>query len=71
MIQTRIAQICHDLNALRCAITAEYCNPGGDRATEYITETKTLIEVAFDVLRREDRWAKKEVARCAPSRMLN
>jgi hypothetical protein len=69
MIQVQIAEICQAINALRASIAAEYCNPGGDRATEYITEAKTLIEVAFDVLRREDRWARKEVARCAPSRM--
>ena len=61
--QQQLANICHDLNELRRAIASEYHNAGGERANEYLSEAKTLIETAYDVLRREDRWAKtkKEV----------
>jgi hypothetical protein len=63
--QQQLANICHDLNALRRTIGCEYHNAGGMRAEEYLAEAKTLIETAYDVLRREDRWAKK-----APLRIL-
>lgn len=53
------AQICLALNELRRTVGCEYHNAGGARANEYLTEAKTLIETAFDVLRREDKWAKK------------
>jgi hypothetical protein len=64
--QTRIALICESLNSLRGTVASEYRrNPGGERAGEYLTEAKTLIETAYDVLRREDKWAKNEAARPA------
>jgi hypothetical protein len=58
--QEQTAQICHAINALRSTIGHEYHNDGGARANEYLTEAKTLIETAFDVLRREERWAKRQ-----------
>ena len=61
--QQQTAAICHAINELRRTIGCEYHNAGGMRANEYLTEAKVLIETAFDVLRREDRWAKKEPAR--------
>jgi len=44
-------------------IASEHRNDGGARAIEYLDEAKILIEVAYDVLRREARWAKKEAPR--------
>ena len=52
-----------DLCELRRTITSEHRNAAGARAIEYLDEAKTLIEVAYDVLRREARWAKKEAPR--------
>jgi hypothetical protein len=61
--QERTALICEAIGALRQMIAAEYRNAAGQRADEYLAEAKVLIETAFDILRREDRWAKKEPAR--------
>lgn len=61
--QERTALICEAIGALRQMIAGEYRNAGGARADEYLTEAKTLIETAYDVLRREDRWAKKQPRR--------
>jgi hypothetical protein len=58
--QEQTAVICHQINALRQTIGCSYCNDGGTRAVEYLTEAKVLIETAYDILRREDRWAKKQ-----------
>ena len=55
-------EACECLNALRRIIAAEYRTTDGARASGYIDEAKSLIEMAYDLLRREDRWAK-----CAPS----
>jgi hypothetical protein len=57
------ANICVDLRELRRMIASEHRNDGGARAIEYLDEAKILIEVAYDVLRREARWAKKEAPR--------
>jgi len=65
--QRQTAEICYALNALRTTIGAQYHNDGGMRANEYLTEAKTLIECAFDVLRREERWAKREPMRLSAS----
>jgi len=59
------AAICNAINALRQTVASEYHNAGGERANEYISEAKILIETAFDVLRREDKWARKQ-PRLAP-----
>jgi len=66
-LATQTAEICYALNALRTTIGAQYHNDGGMRANEYLTEAKTLIECAFDVLRREERWAKREPMRLSAS----
>ena len=58
--QQQLANICHGLNELRRTIACEYDNASGQRANEYLSEAKTLIEVSFEVLRREERWAKRE-----------
>jgi hypothetical protein len=58
--QHQLANLCHDLHDLRRAIASEYHNAGGERANEYLSEAKTLIETAYDVLRREDRWARQQ-----------
>jgi hypothetical protein len=66
-----MANICEAINNLRSTIASEYRNSGGARAIEYTTEAKSLIEVAYDVLRREDRWAKKEAAQWTRHGTLN
>lgn len=69
--QEQTAAICHALNELRRAVGCEYHNAGGVRANEYLAEAKILIETAFDVLRREDRWAKKEPKKEPPQHTIH
>jgi hypothetical protein len=63
--QEQTAAICHAINALRQTVGSSYHNDGGTRAVEYLTEAKVLIETAYDVLRREDRWSKKQPSQLA------
>jgi len=67
--QDRMAEICHQLNALRQTIGCEYRqNAGAERAIEFVTEAKQLIEHSFDLLRREDRWLRRQTPQ-RPSRI--
>jgi len=54
----QMRQVCEGINALRAAIAAEYRTADGVRAAGYVDEAKSLIEMTYDVLRREDRWAR-------------
>ena len=62
----RMREVCEGINALRGAIAAEYRTADGARAAGYLDEAKALIEVTFDLLRREDRWAKRAPVRQPP-----
>jgi len=55
----QMRQVCEGINALRAAIADGYRTADGVRAAGYVDEAKSLIEMTYDLLRREDRWAKR------------
>ena len=59
----QMREVCEGISALRSAIAAEYRTADGTRAAGYVDEAKALIEMTYDLLRREDRWAKRTPVR--------
>jgi hypothetical protein len=54
----QMREVCEGINMLRGVIAAEYRTADGARAAGYVDEAKALIEMTYDVLRREDRRAR-------------
>ena len=67
----QMRQVCEGINALRAAIADGYRTADGVRAAGYIDEAKSLIEMTYDLLRREDRWAKRAPVRQPQAEMLH
>jgi len=59
----RMREVCDGIEALRAAIAAQYGTADAARAAGYVAEAKALIELTYDVLRREDRWASRAPVR--------
>ena len=67
----QMREVCEGINSLRAAISAEYRTADGARAAGYVDEAKALIEMTYDLLRREDRWAKRAPLRQPQGEMLH
>jgi len=59
----QMREVCEGIKMLRGVIAAEYRTTDGARAAGYIDEAKALIEMTYDLLRREDRWASRAPVR--------
>jgi len=67
----QMREVCEGINALRAAISAEYRTADGARAAGYVDEAKALIEMTYDLLRREDRWARGRIPVRQPQEALH
>ena len=50
--------LCAEMEELRYAIATEHRISGRTRAVEYLDEALALVDAAYNVLRRENRWKK-------------
>jgi len=66
----QMREVREGISALRSAIAAEYRTADDTRAAGYVDEAKALIEMTYDVLRREDRWARRAPVRL-PQELLH
>jgi len=55
----QMREVCEGMNALRRILSDDYRTVNSVRATAYLDEAKALIEIAYELLRRDDRRAKR------------